>query len=434
MTQKLFPKPPPAEPIPEKAWLRRTDRSDGKREPFFYGRDREYEVFQSAVVSLQEGQVGRGSVIYQGAPGAGKTALMHECMEAVRRQSTIDDPWVAVTIMPETLTSAPQVMWMILNTVNKESERLSHIAPQTVAGTFIEYVEQGKKLYQELSERGMGIGGISVGGKPKNNLDSNLLAQLVFTNAAPLLKRFHIVVFVDEAQSTPVKETTKGVMNCLHNPPENIPLVAAFFGLSDTKRIMRDCELSRPPDERVVNLEPLSMVDAKGSLRKIFDTYYDGSDDEKVYWSHELAKLSQGWPQHINRIGVSAGCVIRSNDGKMERSLLRQAIDKGIERKSAYYAERRDAGSHDPELYKQLAIAAAENKNGTLNRKQIGDIVSSELDQFQQSIDDFLTTVLHAGLLAPLANDAHQFRFPIPSMCDFLKTYPHDESNSEFCN
>ena len=51
-------------------------------------------------------------MIYQGAPGAGKAALMHECMEAVRRQSTIDDPWVAVTIMPETQkTWRPTGLW-----------------------------------------------------------------------------------------------------------------------------------------------------------------------------------------------------------------------------------------------------------------------------------------------------------------------------------
>ncbi len=39
-------------------------------------------------------------MIFQGAPGAGKIALMQECMGAVRQHSTFDDQWVAVSIDP----------------------------------------------------------------------------------------------------------------------------------------------------------------------------------------------------------------------------------------------------------------------------------------------------------------------------------------------
>ena len=431
MTQEPFAKPQPADPKPENTWLRQTDRSDGKREPFFFGREHEYQVFQSAVISLHDGEIGGGSMIFQGAPGAGKTALMHECMESVRLHSTPNNPWVGVPIMPETLTSASQVMEMILNAVNKESQRLLQIAPETITGTIRENLKLGQSLYLDLYEPGVGIGGLSIGGKPKSGLDSNFLAQPVFTNAAPLLTKYHLVIFVDEAQNMAVNETVKGVMDCLHNPPEHIPLVAAFFGLSDTKQVLRDCGLSRPPDKRVVNLEPLSTQDAKGSLRKTLDTYYSGTNAEKSHWAHGLAKLSQGWPQHINRVGLAAGSVIRSNGGKVERHLFGKAVAKGIERKSAYYAERCDAGSHDPELYNQLAIAAEKNQAGILNRKQIRNIVASELDQIQQSFDDFMAQVLHAGLLAPVTNNSHQFRFPVPSMRDYLKTYPNNESNAD---
>ncbi len=165
-------------------------------------------------------------------------------------------------------------------------------------------------------------------------------------------------------------------------------------------------------------------------MRKILDTYYQGTDAEKTHWAHQLAELSQGWPQHINRIGSAAGSVIRSNGDCLERHLLGQAIAHGMECKSAYYAERRDAGSHDPELYKRLAIAASGNEGGVLNRNEIRSIVASELNQNQRSFDDFMTQVIHAGLLAPLMNDSHQFRFPIPSMRDYLKTYPHNLGHS----
>lgn len=98
MNRTLFPKPPPAEPLPLDDWLKRTDRAEVGREPFFRGRDTEYHVFRSAAVTLNAGHIGGGTMIFQDAPGAGKSALMNECVEAVRRHSTPEEPWIAVSI------------------------------------------------------------------------------------------------------------------------------------------------------------------------------------------------------------------------------------------------------------------------------------------------------------------------------------------------
>jgi len=426
MEYRPFPKPAPIDPFPEQTWLRHTDRADSGREPFFFGRDDEYEVFRSALESLEEGVIGGGTMIYQGPPGAGKSALMLECMEAVRMHSTPEDPWVAVPIKTETLTSASQTMSVILNAVNEESARFSKSISETVTGKFSEYVKIGQQLYRELSERGISIGGVSIGGQQQQSSDFNQFAEMVFTEAASLLKKFRVIVFVDEAQNIPVKQTTVGVTDCLHNPPQDIPLLAVFFGLSDTRQILRQCGLSRPPDNRVLNLESLSIPEAQSSLRRMLDAYYAGTDVEKSYWSYELAKLSQGWPQHINRVAVAAGRVIRANGGEIHTNLLQQALSQGMARKCAYYADRRNAGSHDPELYKLLAIAANEKPNGILSRREIGCILSNEQELIQQSLDEFLAKVVHAGLLAPLADDSHRFRFPIPSLRDYLQSYPND--------
>ena len=87
-----FSKPAPATPFPLNEWLDRTDRAEVGREPFFRGRDLEYQVFQNAVNNFADREVGGGTMIFLGAPGAGKTALMLECMEAIRQHSTPDDP------------------------------------------------------------------------------------------------------------------------------------------------------------------------------------------------------------------------------------------------------------------------------------------------------------------------------------------------------
>ena len=43
-----------------------------------------------------------------------------------------------------------------------------------------------------------------------------------------------------------------------------------------------------------------------------------------------------------------------------------------------------------------------------------------------QSMDDFLTDALHAGLLAPSRDMPDHYRIPIPSFGDYLRALPVD--------
>ncbi len=429
MHQRPFPKPLPVKPLPEEVWRDQTDRAEVGREAFFHGRDAEYDIFRNAVESLRAGQVGGGTMVFQGAPGVGKTALMQECVEAVRCHSTPDDPWVAVSIKPDTLISPAEVVMDLIDAANKESDRLSKIAPDAIARNLRKLLDLGGKLYGELSEWEVGVAGNSVSGRSQTASLSEMTMRSarIFREASPLLEKFHLVVFVDEAQNTPEAGTTKGVMGCLHDPPKEIPLVAAFFGLSDTEQVLRQFGLSRYAAKRVVNLESLETEVAAGSFRRMLDAYYIGAEEEKDFWADALADLSQGWPQHINRIGVTAGEVLRANEGRMERHLLEQALDEGVERKNDYYAGRVKAGSSRAWVYKKLALAAAKKKEDfvdTLSYDEIDLLTESARKRKAESIDDFLTNALHAGLLAPALKIPDQYKIPIPSLGDYLRALP----------
>ena len=396
---------------------------------FFYGRDAEYDVFRSAVDSLRSGRVGGGTMSFQGAPGAGKFALMLECMEAVRLHSTPENPWVAVSINPNTLVSSVAVMARIVDAVNEENKRLSEVASDSIGKGLNKLLELGAGLFEELSSRGIAMAGISVGGKSKSGIDSEplLLAEQVFSKVAPLLENVRVVVFVDEAQNTPVENSTKDVIYCLHNPPGKIPLVAAFFGLSDTKQVLSQCGLSRFADERVCDLEPLSIKEAAGSFRRMLDAYYIGTDEEKDVWANALAELSQGWPQHVNRVGVVAGRVLRTNEGRLERQLLEQALQRGEERKNAYYAGRVEAGSSRVWVYKQLALAAGKKEGAMadiLSYDEIDLLSESAPLRKNESVDEFLTNALHAGLLAPAPDVLDHYKIPIPALGNYLRSLP----------
>jgi len=248
---------------------------------------------------------------------------MLECMEAVRLHSTPNDPWVAVDIRPEGLVSSVDVVTLVIDTLNTESGRLSKAVSGAGTEKIRNLLDGGRKLYRELSERGVGIAGVSVGGKSRDDRAVTVFSRRVFQHAAGLLKNFHIVAFVDEAQNTLVKDTTKGVLDCLHSPPQGIPLVAVFFGLGDTEEMLRKCGLSRPPDERAVNLERLDHEEASESIRGAFKAYgFAGSWKDREAWVEHLAQLSQGWPQHINRVAVAAAQVIVDHGGQIEMNYL----------------------------------------------------------------------------------------------------------------
>ncbi len=426
MESIAFPQPPPAEPLDEYVWLDQTDRAEVGREAFFSGRKREYEVFGRAARNLRLNRVGGETLIFQGAPGAGKTALRLECMEAVKLHSKPEEPWVAAMLRPGDLAAAGNVALQIVDAVHKESMRLAHTASGDVASKLKQLVNLGGKLLAGLSQRGFSFAGFAVPGKPSDSATSE------FRNIVKLLRNFRVVIYIDEAQNIPVGRETKNVIEILHNPIEGLPLVAAFFGLSGTQDLLRDCGLSRPAADRVVNLEPLSLEDARDSLGRMLDTYYAGTDEEKDVWAGALAELSQGWPQHINRIGVAAGHVLCSNRGKLGRHLLAQALEKGIQQKNAYYRDRIGAGSHRAWVYRKLALAAADKTGDfadSLSSEEIESLTASERSKKGETVDDFLADALHAGLLAPENNMLDRYKIPIPSLGDYLRSLRIESSH-----
>lgn len=279
----------------------------------------------------------------------------------------------------------------------------------------------GRKLYSELSERGVGAAGFSVGGKPKSTRDTGLLSQETFHKASGFLRHCHIVVFIDEAQNTPIESTTQGVVDCLHNPPDEIPLIASFFGLSDTAAVLRQCGLSRPASGRVLNLEPLAHEDAKLAMQSIFDAYgFKDTAEDRTLWVNQLAELSQGWPQHMNNVAVAAAQVIRDHGGVVREELLPQASRQGQALKDEYYAFRLAACSGRSWVYKALAIAAKERK-GVLSWDEIDRLTRHARSRTGQSIDDFLVDALHAGVLMPTKNLLDHYQIFIPSLRLFAR-------------
>ncbi|MCY4356283.1 MAG: hypothetical protein OXD01_02060, partial [Gammaproteobacteria bacterium] len=409
-------------------WLGDTDRAEVGREAFFRGRDHEYGVFQNALNMLMHGRVGGGTMIFQGAPGAGKTALMLECMEAVRQHSTPQEHWIPVSVRPDMLGSAPAVIEAMVEATKQELERLDKVFPSKVY-----ILRKLKDLLQGfssiLSSRNYNVGAmageieITAQSESKNTQKSlNISAEAIFRNAGGIFKNKHYVIFVDEAQNTPISESTKAVVSCLHEGVQGISLLTAFLGLSDTEEVMRQCGLSRPPRDRVITMETMSHEEATNAIQGVFDAY-DFNGPDQAAWVDELANLSQGWPQHINSVAVAAGQVIRDHGSGLQPDLLSQALELGKEKKEQYYHTRLKACSEDPWLYKELALAARQ-RDGVLSRNEISKLTREIHDEKGLSVNEFLINALHAGILMESKDLAKHYMIPIPSFGDYLRKLP----------
>ena len=421
MVHEDFNRPPRAEAPPLEVWLEQVDRAETSRAPFFAGRDREFDAFFRGLRLLERVNVGGDTLIFQGAPGAGKTGFMRECMEAVRQHSTSAEPWVAVEIMPGTVINAADTVREISDAVDRERDRPKQRAPGADAvgagaeGWF-------RKMRREVGELGGGVAGLRIGAASHEER----AAARHFKDAAPRWRGVRIAVFIDEAQNMPGEQSAMAVLDCLHRGVEGIDLLTVFLGLSDTADRLGECGISRPGAERLFDFGPLEEPEAQESIRATFDAYAIGEEGPaRERWIKAIAESSQGWPQHMSRVAVAAAREAKRHDLDLGAASLSAALAAGEAAKAEYYQQRLGRAMPWPELYKSLALAATlEDGAYRLSKGRIEALSAATLSKHGLSLEKFLQESLHAGVLAPADPSRISYRIPIPSFVRYLRELP----------
>ena len=410
-----FERPPPAAPPPLEEWLLRSDRADRYREPFFRGRVTEYEAFRRGARALDRSVVGGQTLVFQGAPGAGKSALMHECIAAVRIHSSADEPWVAVEIEPGTLRSPSATAEAITDAVDEERSRLAASASR-LRGVIEKGTQKARGTFASASRRGGGAMGVTVGGESSKEQ----VAREAFRSIESVCRGTRVVVFVDEAQNTP--DGAMDVLDCMHRGRTGVELLPIFLGLGDTAGVLSERGLSRPPAERLLELPPLAEEDARASLGMAFDAYeVHGRDREQ--WLARLAELSQGWPQHLNRVATSAIRVAMSHGMNLDQAPLADAHAAGSASKTEYYQSRlRGVPPEYLGLYKRLAMQMP-SVGGlpSLAEDEMRDLARAAGIEKPASYAKWMEISLHQGLVAPSPSRSGHYCIPIPSLAGHLR-------------
>ena len=254
----------------------------------FVGRNVEIDAIIGRASSVAEARKPGRTVVVQGPPGAGKTALLREIGK--RFAALGDDHRVVGPIAPWTAKRLPTALARLAGA-------LSDIAPATVADW------DGFEL--------------TFAGRPP---------------AGPTL------VLVDEAQT--FKDDGGLVLN-LHTQ-ETLPVVLVCGGLSDTEDKLRSIGLTRLGDESVLNLGPLSSDETRHCVARTLAAFTAEAGHvtgEFDAWIGPVAEASNNWPQHL-ALYLNAARAEADERGSFTHAGLQAALALGRAARERYYGQR----------------------------------------------------------------------------------------------
>ena len=399
------------EPLGLETYLRSDDHGEGlqDRTPFFEGRDDPLRGFEDAIANVSEGVQGGQTLVVQGAPGAGKSALLEECVDRlVRRSSAEGELWVPVRVKAADFEDPVDIHRRIRGMLSEYTGDKSLVERRKLASA----------SYQ-LGATFMGSGGhISRGktyetGSPPNFEFSNAALAQAYPEA-------RILLLLDEAQNLTGEGKTSKVVPDLQQGGFGMPAVLACFGLSDTEETLMGLGLSRPGRERKFNLLPLSDDEVRTSAERAFRHF---GEDTPVPdpWAIKTVQSSSGWPQHMKVAVLEA--IREASGAKRENRAPVWPEQRISEAKRDYYGARLvAAGPEYGSLYAELArfgeVPLEKEQIQSLFGAYVRSQRAEDPDYESVGFDEFLRKTVHAGVLS---NTSEGYIIPIPSFRDYIE-------------
>jgi len=268
-------------------YARRNERHPAK---FFVGRqDILDHVEDVCAQSLKDACEGKPTVaatfLFQGAPGAGKSAILWELKRRWERRGK--GAPIMVKMKFEELENTALVAETIAEAARTgASERFresleKQFSPGAEFGPLKMKFERGRKRLVGSRETTLG----ALGRLPKR-----------------AWKR-PVCLVVDEIQR--VKPEAGAVLGHLEDGIDGVPVVPVYAGLPNSKSVLESNEigLSRLAPEQFKIVGRLNGGEAKTFVRLFLDGFdAERTSKEESIWMERIERLSEGWPQHLHRI------------------------------------------------------------------------------------------------------------------------------------
>ncbi len=275
---------------------------------YFHGRDKILSDFRHLTDRVRQGKTGGTIFLIQGAPGAGKSALLYECEKIADAQG-----WKIAEIDADAFWD-PDIL--------RQSVGSSNIL-RTISLT----------LTIALSK--------FVNGEIRVAHSKKTLKKILQSGKKPLLLK------LDEAQtlgttSRPSKEfesTAAHVLKAIHNGRLKKPVILIAAGLGQTLEFFGSLEISRFAENCFVELGPLSQA-AERAVIKDWLIMEGGAKEDTTEWVDAIALETNGWARHVQSYANHAANTLRGSGGRMTPQGLSAALELGHEGRTMYYKQR----------------------------------------------------------------------------------------------
>ena len=381
---------------------------------FFVGRTAEIaEIEETCALAFRRFRQGRALAgatrLFQGAPGAGKTALLRHLQEKWAAADTPSAP-LSLYIDASALGDPSAIMALIAETL--DPEKGAEFRRTTISG----------------GEAKAGVLGIGVGGTWETSTappppDFGALRRLfpAKTWTGPLC------LLVDEVQT--LTEHQGALIRPLHLAVDGLPIVPVLAGLaSSQERLARQGGISRLSIGSTYTIGCLERGQAAEAVRRMLGRLrIDAEDEDAERWAGLLERISDRWPQHLQNAMRALGESLLEVGGALasvdETAVLRRARSGRLDS----YGQRMS-----PEMRGSIILVGnlmAAVRNGGQHRHQVVDTIRARIDDRPEgssarqlpegmSPTGFLDHLIHRGALQEGEDD--RLVCPIPSFRLFL--------------
>ena len=400
------------------------DREDT---PFFGGRIDEIAAVEHALKRIQrrtqEGHwcpADGETILFQGAPGAGKSALLHHFVK-MWRSSGQNAPMVVATESTHYVEERRLALRIAEAADPALSARLGHSA----AGRSGSRADISNDIPGSVTGSGSAESGHQAVKAPVE-LSLDTVKEALTESKRP------VVLILDEAQDLESfsVETVLPVISRLHTGNHGGPILTVFAGLAYSSAVLQEFGISRFARGHEITLSALASEEAKEIvLRMLAEFRVRGDKELKNQWAHTLANESCGWPQHLH-VAMQALAVkllsapMPGNLEPVDSHFGSEVLKASAQAREQYYERR-----IDDELVVALDLVAE-----TLRRIGSGAFRANVLAHIREiaqpghgtkslpkdhDAEVFLDRMIRRGVLQHASG--HKLVCPIPSLRNYIE-------------
>lgn len=359
---------PEAEPI---------DVYERGKAKYFHGREDTRAMLKRRRAWARRESTGT-TVLIQGAPGAGKTALLSQLASEAERED-----WTVASLEIQALYD-PRLMAQIMG------KRYISRAQRTVKGDI-------HVMSTETTMERAGDASVSQ----------------VLSNLAP---KKGLILLLDEVQTLidlsegPHTHLAKATLNAIHKGQIGCPVILLSGGLGTSEDAFYAMGISRFDKDCLINLGGLSET-AEREVICDWLVKYGQAKSDVTPWVDAIAAETHGWPQHIMSYAQPAAALVRRNKGELIKSGLDFALKTGRESADKYYSGR--VKGIDVSVRFKLARLLKSNDGQVITADALFEAMSAN----SADADAVFNKLLHRGVIVEKHGG---YAVPIPPMRDWL--------------